>query len=58
MTDRAYCGQEVLMRQTPPGAILLELYPDLMEAHGYTGGAVALLQQLHALGYTTISHSG
>ena len=46
------------MRQTPPGAILLELHPDAVEAHGYPGGAGAVLQQLHALGYTDMSHSG
>ena len=50
--------QEVLTRQTPPGVILLELHPHDMEAHGYEGGAVAMLQSLYALGYTDISHSG
>lgn len=50
--------QDVLMRKTPPGAILLELYPGDLEAHGYPGGAAALLQQLHDLGYTDMSHSG
>ena len=50
--------QEVLTRETPPGVILLALHPQQLDSHGYPGGAVAVLQRLHALGYTDISHSG
>lgn len=50
--------QDVLKRQVPPGAILLELHPDALDSNGYQGGAVALLQELYNLGYTDISHSG
>ena len=46
------------MRQTPPGVILLELHSQQLASHGFPGGALAVLQQLHTLGYTEISHSG
>ena len=53
------CGrQEVLLRGTPPGVVLLELHSQRLDSHGFPGGALALLQQLHSLGYTDISHSG
>ena len=50
--------QEVLEGRTPPQAIYMELHPDAMEEVGSADGAVGLLKQLHALGYTDISHSG
>ena len=51
-------AQEVFTGPKPPGVVLLELHPAAMEAHGFEGGAVALLQRLYSLGYTYISHSG
>lgn len=46
------------MRKTPPGLIMLELHAQRLDSYGYEGGALALLQRLHSLGYTDISHSG
>ena len=48
--------QEVITR-SPPSVILLELNPLQMTAVG-AGDAPTLLQDLYALGYTDISHSG
>ena len=50
--------QDLLERPSPPSVIVLELYPQLLELHGFPGGAVGLLESLWRLGYTDISHSG
>ena len=50
--------QELLERPAPPSVIVLELYPQLLEQHGFPQGAVGLLESLWARGYTDISHSG
>ena len=50
--------QELLARPSPPSVIVLELYPQLLEQHGFPGGAVGLLESLWERGYTDISHSG
>ena len=41
-----------------PSVILLELHPALLRENGYPDGALGLLEQLHALGYTDASHAG
>lgn len=63
------CSQGLLTQQSAPATLLIEMYPDLLNAaedpplqggeqYGYPGGARGLLQHLHAQGYTDISHAG
>ena len=49
--------QEVMSR-SKPAVIIVELHPHAVESTGYEGGALRLLQQMVAWGYTHISHSG
>eukprot|EP00884_Botryococcus_braunii_P017341 jgi/Botrbrau1/4290/Bobra.0390s0030.1 len=47
-----------VLRRHAPGVILVELHPSAVEATGYLGGALRLLQDLYSWGYTDVSHSG
>lgn len=49
--------QELLAR-SKPGVVLIELHPHAVEATGYEGGALRLLEQVYEWGYTHVSHSG
>jgi len=51
-------GLESLIRRAPPPVVLLELHTPGVAGSGFPGGALALLQRLHAWGYTDVSHSG
>ena len=56
-TVRSFWPWQELIQLQRPGVVLVELHPALSVAAGY-GSARQVLRQMHAWGYTEISHSG